>query len=148
MADQQPRDDEPCYVISVAARLVHLHPQTLRYYDRVGLIEPSRTKGRIRLYSQLDIERLRRIARLTDDLGVNLAGVEVILNMGERMASLQRELTTLQGQAEAEIQALRQRVRDLESRRPSSSGEHQVINVPAREVSADHPASKPKEARP
>jgi len=79
------RDDEPCYVISVAAKLVSLHPQTLRYYDRIGLIRPSRTAGRMRLYSQRDIETLRKIARLTEDLGVNLAGVEVVLNMARRI---------------------------------------------------------------
>lgn len=145
MADQQLRDDEPCYVISVAARLVRLHPQTLRYYDRVGLIDPSRTKGRIRLYSQRDIVRLRRIARLTDDLGVNLAGVEVILNMTERIGSLQGELAALQRQAQAETEALRQRIRELQGERAGSGEEYQVIDVPAREVSADHPGSEPKE---
>ena len=84
-------DDEPCYVISVAAKLVRLHPQTLRYYDRIGLIRPTRTAGRIRLYSQRNIEKLRKIARLTEDLGVNLAGVEVILNMSERIEELHFE---------------------------------------------------------
>ncbi len=77
----QVHDDEPMYVISVAARLVNMHPQTLRYYERAGLIHPTRSRGRIRLYSQRDIERLLKIARLTDDLGVNLAGVQVILRL-------------------------------------------------------------------
>jgi MerR family transcriptional regulator/heat shock protein HspR len=84
--------DEPMYVISVAARLVNMHPQTLRYYERAGLLNPTRSRGRIRLYSQRDIELLRKIARLTDDLGVNLAGVEVILRLTERMEELMREL--------------------------------------------------------
>ena len=75
-------DDEPCYVISVAARLVNLHPQTLRYYEREGLIEPARSSGNVRLYSTRDIERLRRIVRLTGELGINLAGVEVIVAEG------------------------------------------------------------------
>src|SRR5579884_1105037 len=72
-------EDEGCYVISIAARMVGMHQQTLRYYERVGLIEPSRSRGNIRLYSQSDIGRLRQIQRLISDLGVNLAGVEVII---------------------------------------------------------------------
>ena len=74
-------EDEPCYVISVAARMVGMHAQSLRNYERVGLIRPSRSRGRVRLYSQSDIERLRNIQRMMQDLGVNLAGVEVIMNM-------------------------------------------------------------------
>ncbi len=84
--------DEPTFVISVAARLVNMHPQTLRYYERAGLINPTRSGGGIRLYSQRDIERLRKIARLTDELGVNLAGVEVILRLTERLEQVQQEL--------------------------------------------------------
>jgi MerR family transcriptional regulator/heat shock protein HspR len=85
-------EDEPMYVISVAARLVNMHPQTLRYYERAGLVKPTRSRGHIRLYSQRDIERLRKIARLTDSLGVNLAGVEVILRLTETLAQVQVEL--------------------------------------------------------
>ncbi len=88
----QVHDDEPMYVISVAARLVNMHPQTLRYYERHGLIHPTRSRGRIRLYSQRDIERLLKIATLTDDLGVNLAGVEVILRLTESLAQARLEL--------------------------------------------------------
>lgn len=84
--------DEPMFVISVAARLVEMHPQTLRYYERAGLVKPKRSRGSIRLYSQHDIERLRKIARLVDDLGVNLAGVEVILNLTEKVELLQKLL--------------------------------------------------------
>jgi|YNPNPStandDraft_1061719.scaffolds.fasta_scaffold01936_8 MerR family transcriptional regulator/heat shock protein HspR len=113
MADDS-LQEEPCYVISVAAKLVQLHPQTLRYYDRIGLIRPSRTAGRIRLYSQRDVETLRKIARLTEDLGVNLAGVEVILNMSRHIEELQQKLDALQRQAEREIAALRARIRELE----------------------------------
>jgi MerR family transcriptional regulator, heat shock protein HspR len=85
-------EDEPMYVISVAARLVNMHPQTLRYYERAGLVKPTRSRGHIRLYSQRDIERLRKIARLTESLGVNLAGVEVILRLTETLAQVQGEL--------------------------------------------------------
>lgn len=87
--------EEPCFPIGTAARLVGLHTQTLRYYERAGLVQPSRSKGRIRLYSQRDIARLEQIHRLTDDLGLNLAGVEVALRMLERMAELEGRLRTL-----------------------------------------------------
>ena len=99
--------DEPCYVISVAAKLVELHPQTLRYYERLGLVVPSRSRGNVRLYSPGDIERLQRIARLVDELGVNLAGVEVIMNMSDRMAEMQREMDAIRAELEAEIDRLR-----------------------------------------
>lgn len=84
--------DEPMFVISVAARLVEMHPQTLRYYERAGLVKPKRSGGSIRLYSQRDIERLKKIARLVDDLGVNLAGVEVIINLTEKLQAMQQLL--------------------------------------------------------
>ncbi|MBC7316423.1 MAG: helix-turn-helix transcriptional regulator, partial [Chloroflexi bacterium] len=116
MPEERLPEDEPCYVISVAAKMVSLHPQTLRYYDRIGLIKPSRTSGRTRLYSQRDIETLRKIARLTTDLGVNLAGVEVILNMSEVIEKLQEELEQVRARAQAEIEALRARLRELEAR--------------------------------
>lgn len=87
-----PEDDEPCYVISIAARLVGLHQQTLRYYERVGLIQPKRTPGNIRMYSNADIQRIRQAQRLIEELGVNLAGVEVVLRMNDQIRSLQREL--------------------------------------------------------
>ncbi len=91
------RDErEPRYVISVAARIIGVHAQTLRYYERMGLIEPSRSQGNIRLYSDSDIERLRHIKALMNDLGVNLAGVEVILHMAERMAEMERQMHQLE----------------------------------------------------
>jgi MerR family transcriptional regulator/heat shock protein HspR len=101
--DRNPGRDEPCYVISVAAKLVDLHPQTLRRYEEIGLIKPARASGR-RLYSTRDLERLRKINRLVSDLGVNLAGVEVILNMSERMEYLQKEMDRMQAELEAEIE--------------------------------------------
>lgn len=84
--------DEPCYTISVVARMVDLHPQTLRYYEQIGLVVPQRTRGNIRLYSSVEIERLRKINRLTQELGINLAGVEVILHMADQIESLQLEI--------------------------------------------------------
>ena len=98
-------DDEPCFVISVAARMIQVHTQTLRYYEREGLLEPARSRGNIRLYSQRDIEKLRRIKTLTEELGINLAGVQVVLRMMDRMAEMEQE-----------IQRLTDRVEELESR--------------------------------
>jgi len=134
MAYERLPDDEPCYVISIAAKLVSLHPQTLRYYDRIGLIRPTRTAGRIRLYSQRNIEKLRKIARLTEDLGVNLAGVEVILNMSQRIGELQNQLATLQKETDAEISALRRGIRELEEYRDKIGEQDRVIDSSAREV--------------
>jgi len=94
-------DNEPCYVISIAAQLVEVHPQTLRYYERAGVVRPSRSRGNIRLYSPHDIERLRLIQRLMDDLGVNLAGVEVIMNMTERIRELEKEVERLRAELAA-----------------------------------------------
>ncbi|NMC83593.1 MAG: helix-turn-helix transcriptional regulator [Armatimonadetes bacterium] len=88
-------DDQPVYVISVAARLCEMHPQTLRTYERLGLVCPHRSDSRNRLYSPRDIERLRRIQRLTRELGVNLAGVEVILELLDRIDQYQKEIEEL-----------------------------------------------------
>jgi MerR family transcriptional regulator, heat shock protein HspR len=82
---------DPVYVISVAAKMVDMHPQTLRLYERLGLLKPAR-QGLNRLYSDHDIARLRQIQRLTQDMGVNLAGVEIILNLLERIEELQDEV--------------------------------------------------------
>ncbi len=86
------RQDEPRYVISIAARMLGVQTHTLRYYEKIGIIEPSRSGGNIRLYSDGDIAHLRRVKTLMNDLGINLAGVEIILRMAERIAELQRQL--------------------------------------------------------
>src|SRR5262249_48657597 len=86
------------FVISVAARLVGVHEQTLRYYERAGLVEPARSKGRIRLYSLHDLERVRQIRRLTDEMGVNLAGVEVIMRLTDRIRELEGTIDELQAE--------------------------------------------------
>lgn len=91
-------DTEPCYVISVAARMVGVQTHTLRYYERVGIIEPSRSRGNIRLYSERDIVRLRRAKTLMDDMGVNLAGVEVIMRMIQQMLELQNHVQELESE--------------------------------------------------
>ena len=95
MAYQREHSDEPCFVISIAARMVGVHAQTLRYYERVGLIWPSRSNGRQRLYSQADIDRLRRIKTFTEDMGVNLAGAEVALKLMARIDDLERQVQLL-----------------------------------------------------
>jgi len=92
------RDDEPRYVISVAARIVGVQTYTLRYYEKIGIIEPSRSGGNIRLYSDRDIARLQRVKTLMDDLGVNLAGVEVVLRMAQHMTELQRQVEELESE--------------------------------------------------
>jgi MerR family transcriptional regulator/heat shock protein HspR len=84
------------FVISVAARLVGVHEQTLRYYERAGLVEPARSKGRIRLYSLHDLERVRQIRRLTDEMGVNLAGVEVIMRLTDHIRMLEERIEGLE----------------------------------------------------
>jgi len=97
------QNSEPCYVISVAARLVGVQVHTLRYYERIGVIEPSRSPGNMRLYSERDIALLRRVKSLMEDLGINLAGIEVIMRMSQRLAELQNEVEQL----ESEIKKLR-----------------------------------------
>jgi len=93
------RDDtEPRYVISVTARILGIQNHTLRYYEKIGIIEPARSQGNIRLYSERDIDLLRRAKTLTDDLGVNLAGVEVIMRMAQRMNELQNRLQELESE--------------------------------------------------
>jgi MerR family transcriptional regulator/heat shock protein HspR len=88
-------EDEPCFVISIAARMVGMHAQTLRQYERVGLVAPKRTAGNVRMYSRSDVARLRQVQRLINDLGVNLAGVEVILRMNERMREMELQMEHL-----------------------------------------------------
>ncbi|MFP6088343.1 heat shock protein transcriptional repressor HspR [Helicobacter pylori] len=80
--------DEPLYLISVVAKILGVHPQTLRQYEKEGLIEPSRTDGKMRLYSQRDMDKIKTILRLTRDMGVNLAGVDIILRLKEKLDEL------------------------------------------------------------
>ncbi|MDP2918967.1 MAG: MerR family transcriptional regulator [Dehalococcoidia bacterium] len=89
---------EPRYVISVAARILGIRTHTLRYYEKIGIIEPSRSRGKIRLYSQSDLDQLRHMKTLIEDLGVNLAAAEVILRMARRMGELQQQLERLESE--------------------------------------------------
>jgi MerR family transcriptional regulator/heat shock protein HspR len=88
-------NDEPVYVISVVSRMLQLHPQTLRKYERAGPLRPSRTEGMLRLYSDDDVRRLRLIKHLVDDLGLNLAGVELVLGLRDRMEQMRRHLVEI-----------------------------------------------------
>ena len=105
-------DNDPCFVISVAARILRVHSQTLRYYEREGLLEPARSRGNIRLYSQRDIEKLWRIKSLTEELGINLAGVQVVLQLMDRMAEMEQQ-----------IQRLTQRLEQVQAKNAQSSND-------------------------
>jgi MerR family transcriptional regulator/heat shock protein HspR len=87
--------DEPVYLISIVAKILDIHPQTLRQYERENLIKPSRSNGRIRLYSQRDIDKIKLILRLTRELGVNLAGVDIILRLKDNMDEMESEIAKL-----------------------------------------------------
>ncbi|MBS4067786.1 MAG: helix-turn-helix transcriptional regulator [Sulfurimonas sp.] len=87
--------DEPVYLISIVAKVLDIHPQTLRQYERENLLTPSRSNGKIRLYSQRDIDRIKLILRLTRELGVNLAGVDIILRLKENVDSMEQDILAL-----------------------------------------------------
>ncbi len=112
--------DRPRYMISVAAELVGMHPQTLRLYEAKGLVRPARTPGGTRLYSDADIERLRLIQRLTTELGLNLAGVEQVLRLEDELDRLQTRMARLERELRAEIASVhRSYKRELVLYRPS-----------------------------
>jgi MerR family transcriptional regulator, heat shock protein HspR len=103
-------DDSPRYMISVAAQLVGMHPQTLRIYETKGLVQPKRTPGNTRLYSEADLERLRTIQQLTD-LGLNLAGVERVIAMQDQLARMQARLDRMERRLREEIEAVHKHYR-------------------------------------
>jgi MerR family transcriptional regulator/heat shock protein HspR len=96
-------DERPRYMISVAAELVGMHPQTLRIYEAKGLVRPRRTPGNTRLYSEADLERLRLIQRLTTELGLNLAGVETVLRLEDELRRLQNRVARLEREMRDEV---------------------------------------------
>jgi MerR family transcriptional regulator, heat shock protein HspR len=112
--------DRPLYMISVAAELVGMHPQTLRMYEARGLMRPSRTPGGTRLYSENDLERLRLIHRLTTELGLNLAGVEHVLRLEDEMRRLQARMDRIEAELRDEIRLVHKTYkRELVLYRPS-----------------------------
>jgi len=122
---------KPLYMIGVVAEMVGVHPQTLRFYEKKGLLRPSRTEGRTRMYSAEDVDELARLLRLTRDLGVNLAGVEIIIRMRRRMVDMQKQIDDL-------VTYLREsgvETTDLEGRAPrealvrAASGQLQPIDL-------------------
>ena len=115
-------DDRPRYMISVAADLVGMHPQTLRIYEQKGLVRPKRTAGNTRLYSELDIERLRLIQRLTTEIGLNLAGVERVLHLEDELQQMKRRFARMEAEMRVALQEVhRQYRRDLVLYRPAQS---------------------------
>ena len=112
-------DDRPRYMISIAAELVGMHPQTLRIYENKGLVRPKRTRGNTRLYSESDLERLRLIQRLTTELGLNLAGVEHVLRLQDELLRMRRRLARMEREMRAAINDVhRQYRRDLVPYKP------------------------------
>ena len=113
-------DDHPRYMISVAADLVGMHPQTLRIYEQKGLVRPKRTAGNTRLYSELDLDRLRLIQRLTTELGLNLAGVEQVLRLEDELRRMHARLDRMEREMRAALDEVhRQYRRDLVLYRPA-----------------------------
>jgi MerR family transcriptional regulator, heat shock protein HspR len=104
-------DERPRYMISVAADLVGMHPQTLRIYENKGLVSPKRTRGNTRLYSERDLERLRLIQRLTTEFGLNLAGVEVVLRLEDELRKAHERIERLQRQLREEVQNVHKQYR-------------------------------------
>lgn len=107
---KEPKQDftqksEPRYVISVASRILGLEAHTLRYYERLGLVQPYRSRGNIRYYSEGEIDRLKRIKELLDEMGVNLSGVEVMMRMMEQMEVMQAEMNSLREQLTGESES-------------------------------------------
>ena len=103
--------DRPIYMISVAADLVGMHPQTLRIYEQKGLVRPQRTPGGTRLYSEADVDRLRIIQRLTTELGLNLAGVELVLRLEDELRKAHLQIERLQQQLRREVQSVHKQYR-------------------------------------
>ncbi|HEX2506337.1 MAG TPA: helix-turn-helix transcriptional regulator [Gaiellaceae bacterium] len=107
----QLEDSRPRYMISVAAELVGMHPQTLRIYEAKGLVRPKRTPGNTRLYSEADLERLRLVQRLTTELGLNLAGVEVVLRLQDEVTRLRRRIDRLEREAREQVRSVHKHYR-------------------------------------
>ena len=106
--------DEPVFQISVVARMVGVHQQTLRTYERMGLVAPARSGGNRRLYSQRDVNRLLRLREYMEDLGVNLAGAEVLLRLNRRVEDLQHELDATRAELARVVEQLEQRTQRTE----------------------------------
>jgi len=129
----------PLFMISIAAELAEMHPQTLRMYERRGLIKPNRSSKRTRLYSMEDVERLRHIQRLTTAMGLNLAGVERVLELETQLEDLMRRVEQLECELEA---ASEEAEREVEAVHRSYRKE--LIHLPKREVTVHHTVRRPR----
>lgn len=128
MMDKKRASEEPLYVISVAARLADVHPQTLRIYERKGLLTPARVRNR-RRYSEADIEQCRLIQELTQEMGVNLAGVKMILDMRKRMEGMQHRMQSLEQELQAMRKEMEERVRQVRE-----SFRNDIVPVPRGDI--------------
>ena len=131
--------DDPVYVISVASELAEMHPQTLRGYERKGLVRPSRTSGNTRRYSRRDIDRLRFIQHLTQEEGLNLAGVKVVLEMGEKLEHARGRVMELEDM----VRLLADRIEKTDE----STTRYQIVKAPTREMEV-HPRLRRRPQRP
>jgi MerR family transcriptional regulator/heat shock protein HspR len=119
----------PLFMISIAAELAEMHPQTLRLYERKGLIRPKRSTKHTRLYSMDDVERLRRIQQLTSETGLNLAGVERVLELEQSIVDMQRRVEALEAELDSTMRAAREEVEQVHR-----SYRRELVTVPSREV--------------
>lgn len=115
------KEDVPRYAIGMAAKLIGVHTQSLRYYEKIGVIEPVRSPGKQRLYSLRDIERLRQVKVLMNDLGVNVAGIDVILRLKERIAELEQQIQEMEGEI--------RRLRSSSSQGELSEGSRKEVKI-------------------
>jgi MerR family transcriptional regulator/heat shock protein HspR len=122
------------YMISAVAELYKLHPQTLRLYERVGLLKPSRSQGNTRLYTDRDLERLDVILTLARDMGVNLAGIEIILNMREKMIEMEKQMAEFAQFVQQELSRVASRLDDRPPRTAIVRAAPRVVRVPIREA--------------
>jgi MerR family transcriptional regulator/heat shock protein HspR len=133
MAGRTKKRAKAGYMISAVAELYKLHPQTLRLYERVGLLKPSRSQGNTRLYTDGDLERLDVILTLARDMGVNLAGIEIILNMREKMIEMERQMEEFAHVVQQELSRVASRVDDRPQRNAIVRTTPRVVRVPVRE---------------
>jgi MerR family transcriptional regulator/heat shock protein HspR len=122
------------YMISAVAELYKLHPQTLRLYERVGLLKPSRSQGNTRLYTDTDLERLDVILTLARDMGVNLAGIEIILNMREKMIEMEKQMAEFTLVVQQELSRVASRMDERPQRNAIVRAAPRVVRVPVREA--------------
>ena len=121
------------YMISAVAELYKLHPQTLRLYERVGLLKPSRSQGNTRLYTDRDLERLDVILTLARDMGVNLAGIEIILNMREKMIEMEKQMTEFAHVVQEELSRVASRINEQPQRHAIVRAVPRVVRTQVRE---------------